>query len=155
MTKPPPPPFPPPPPSDRVILAAGALAGIAYELVSFPFETACVLLQMEPTAAAAATATGTATTAVSALKSTASGINGVLSMDTLQHALPTLRSPGMVGMNTVEVMRAVMATSGVRGLYRGITPAVLRAVPAFAASLYFYEQALVVQSRMRVGGRDR
>jgi solute carrier family 25 (mitochondrial carnitine/acylcarnitine transporter), member 20/29 len=85
--------------STVTILLSGAAAGIVYELISFPFETAAVLMQLDQGRIA-------------------------------QHS------------SSIKCIAAVVEERGMLGLYRGISPTLVRALPAYAASFYAYESVL-------------
>ena len=85
------------PPS--LVLLSGATAGVMYELVSFPFETAAVIMQLD-------------------------------------HRRVAKFPSGFHCVSTVFKER------GFAGLYRGIGPTLVRALPASAASFYAYEKVL-------------
>jgi hypothetical protein len=82
------------------IVFAGALAGIVYELMSYPFETATVLMTLDATV-----------------------------------MRPRYKS-------LIQTMGLVFHERGIPGLYEGITPTIIRALPAYSASLFGYELAL-------------
>jgi len=80
-------------------LVSGATAGVVYELVSFPFETAAVVMQLD-------------------------------------HAR-NAKWP-----SALHCVSNIYRDRGFVGLYRGIGPTLVRALPAYAASFYMYEYVL-------------
>jgi len=92
------------------VLAAGALAGVVLNIVPYPFDTAKSVLQtLQSPAAAAGAGAGAGAAAAGAPR-------GLL-----------------------DAFSLIVETEGVVGLYRGITPALLRAIPANAAVFLTYE----------------
>lgn len=53
----------------------------------------------------------------------------------LQHR----RSPGYFGVEMISVANNIRASEGVRGFYKGITPAALRVVPSACITFVVYE----------------
>jgi len=92
------------------VLLSGATAGVVYELVSFPFETAAVVMQLD-------------------------------------------HSRNAKWPSALHCVRNIYRDRGFVGLYRGIGPTLVRALPAYAASFYMYEKILdVLKDR---NGRDQ
>ncbi len=96
------------------VLISGALSGIVLNIVPYPFDTAKSVLQtlQGPSAASA----GSAQSSASAGTVAVTAPRGLL-----------------------DVFRLIVETEGFVGLYRGITPALLRAIPANAAVFFIYE----------------
>ncbi len=96
------------------VLISGALSGIVLNIVPYPFDTAKSVLQTLQGPSAASGVRGQGSTSAGAAAFTAP--RGLL-----------------------DVFRLIIETEGFVGLYRGITPALLRAIPANAAVFFIYE----------------
>jgi ornithine carrier protein len=57
--------------------------------------------------------------------------------DTIKSVMQT--NAATLSMDSQSVARTIYAQYGLRGFYRGVTPTVLRAMPANAALFYSYE----------------
>ena len=105
-----------------VVLASGAASGIMLNAVPYPFDTAKSVLQ---TLAPAALPRGAAAGAAEG------GVGG----GALGASRPRVGPP----RGLVDALRLIIAAEGVAGLYRGLTPALVRAIPTNAVVFFTYE----------------
>lgn len=105
-----------------VVLASGAASGMVLNAVPYPFDTAKSVLQ-------------TLAPAVPPRGATAGATAGAAGSGALGASRPRMGPP----RGLLDALRVIVAAEGVAGLYRGLTPALLRAIPTNAAVFLAYE----------------
>jgi Mitochondrial carrier protein len=112
---------------NSAIMIAGAVAGLAYALTSHPFDIAAILMQSD----LPRRVSQSANPSVSVL---ASG---------------STRGLRYQYRDIFQCLRQTVNQEGLGALYKGITPSVIRALPAYAASFWGYEATLAIVEQFR------
>ncbi len=91
-------------------MLCGALGGVAYWTACYPFDVAKTLIQTQPAPTPSLHAS-----------------NGNAALEPVAYR------------TTIQTLRRVVADEGVRGLYRGYLPSVLRSIPAASCTFLTFE----------------
>ena len=68
--------------------------------------------------------------------------------DTVKTEMQTREAGAAPPKSFFSTFRDIYRTSGIRGLYRGLTPTLMRAMPANAAVFLVYEKATIAANEM-------
>lgn len=125
--------------SHLIVLLAGAAAGLAYVLLSHPFDVVSIAMQIDipvrvtsTKVLAAASANSVATLPVPTFLKPLFALTKKASFPTITYRYSS----------TIDCVRQLVRDGGVQSLYQGLGSAALRSVPCYAASLWSYELSL-------------
>lgn len=123
------------------VVAAGALGGVSYWGIMYPCDTVKSAIQTFATAPLQPTVTGTATKAASSAVPGTAAYFSTLSNAKVASAPATPPPCSVSTPGFFTVFRQLFRNYGLKGLYAGITPTLIRAMPSNAVIFLVYEQA--------------